>query len=216
MYDLGKARKAGKTEMLGWLLWVILLSVFNPASAAEIAEPLSHFWLDGRLSIKVESFNQPAQQVSGRIVWLHRGDNDQVRVFSPFGQILAELNGKPGWVEAHLANGRQFQAESINQLFQQGLGYPIPVESLPDWLMGRTSPSAGSNGLSSLEWDERQRPTLLIEGLWRIRYAYSADATLPSSIQVTSEEGITLRLLIDRWLTGSDALSGKEIDDLTP
>lgn len=209
-----KVGRTGRAEMLGWLLWLILLSVFNPASAAENSEPPSHFWLDSRLSIKVEQFNQPTQQVSGRMVWLHRIENNQVRIFSPFGQILAELNGKPGWVEAHLANGRQFQAESINQLFQQGLGYPIPVESLPDWLMGHTSPSLEPNGLSTLEWDERQRPTLLTEGMWRIRYTYSSDATLPSSIQVTSEEGITLRLLIDRWMTGSDALSGKEIDDL--
>jgi hypothetical protein len=61
--------------------------------------------------------------------------------------------------------------------------------------------------------DDLQRPLQLTEGVWQVRYRYQAENLSPSSILVSSEEGITLRLLIDRWTTNDEAFGESRGDE---
>jgi outer membrane biogenesis lipoprotein LolB len=191
-----------------WLFWLGLgVCGFFSRAVAEDFTDTQNFWLDARLSIKTERFGEPVQQLSGRLLWRHGLAINSIRFFSPFGQMMAELNtlsdqnGSDGLVKARLADGRQFQAASLDELALQSLGYSLPFEALPDWLVGKGSMR------SIVLRDDLHRPIQLTEGVWQVRYRYQADNQSPISIQVSSEEGITLRLLIDRWLNHDEAFA---------
>jgi outer membrane lipoprotein LolB len=164
----------------------------------------SRFWLDARISVKVERAQASGQQASARLLWLHTEKNDRVRLLSPFGPIVAELlhervSGlgiEPNRVVLKLANGKEFQAPSMDELLEQQVGYPLPFEALPEWLMAKGSARA------VLEYDELARPVVLREGLWEIRYRYDEDSRVPSNWLIESADGIELRVVPMQWLTG--------------
>ena len=184
-------------------------SLTPPPVSAHLPPPslptFQRFWLDARLSIHVERYNQAAQQASGQLLWRHLEGGDQIRVLSPLGQIMAELRSGPDGVVATLANGRQFQATTLNELVAQSLGYALPLESLSDWLAGRGSARA------TVVRDDQQRPVALQDGLWRVSYRYAEGSVLPSSLTVDSEAGIHLRVLVNRWVMGKEA--GEDAND---
>ena len=187
------------------VVWLAFL--FTACATVQMSQQgngnLQRFFLDARLSIKLERADETPQFVSGQLLWQHDGakQQDSLQILSPFGHTLAALNRQAGLAEVTLANGRQFQAESLKALAAQGLGYELPFDALPDWLKGSGSPRAVTS------FDAFQRPAQLDDGIWHVRYTYPdnhADS-LPSILQISSDEGLSLRIMVDRWLTGASA-----------
>jgi outer membrane lipoprotein LolB len=57
---------------------------------------------------------------------------------SPFGQTLANARRLPdGTASLRLSDGRTLTASSLDALLEQAIGWPLPVERLPDWLDDR-------------------------------------------------------------------------------
>lgn len=57
---------------------------------------------------------------------------------SPFGQVLASGTRQPdGRSTLLLADGRTLQAPTLDAVLELALGWPLPIERLPDWLDDR-------------------------------------------------------------------------------
>lgn len=161
---------------------------------------LQQFVLEARLAVRVQRPDETPQNASGQLAWRHEGQRgrDHLQIFSPFGHTLADLRKQPGQVVLKLANGRQFESDSLKSLARDGLGYGLPFDDLPAWLEGRGSAQV------VVSRDAQGRPGELTDAPWTVRYTYPDEQpdSLPSRMELHSTEGLDLTLRVDRWLTG--------------
>lgn len=189
------------------LCYLALISACANRPAPDIASNgmRDFFWLSARFSVSLDRPNDAPQAVSGQLDWWHDSpeQRDRIDIVSPFGQTLAKLRGTGKNVFLELANGRQFQASTLAELAQQGLGQPMPFARIPDWLEGIAPAHA------SVSRDAFGRLLSLYDGVWEVRYEYADShatnkppASIPQTLAAKSSDGMTLKLRIDRWRTG--------------
>ncbi len=150
------------------------------------------FALDGRFSL-----THDAERHAGRLAWLRRGATDELRIYSPFGQTVAEIVVDARRARLSAADGQVREAADAEGLLREVLGYPLPLADLAAWVLAR--PRSGAQVVA----DAQGRPQQVVEGGWEIFYDYddaAADA-LPSRLIVTRDGGPELRLRIEEWRT---------------
>lgn len=209
----GKRVGQASQNYLFGLFWLLLVACISPALAqSEVSDPVApataKFWLDARLSVKVVRYDQSPQQASGQLLWLHDDAYDRLRLLSPFGQTLAELIRQFNVVEARLSDGRVVQAATLSELVQQSVGFALPFDTLADWLTGTVGETSTQ---VTVVHDAYQRPVFLQDGVWQVRYEYSTSSAWPSSLAIESEDGVSLRLRVNRWVHGEEVT-----DELMP
>lgn len=182
------------------LLWLALIAltggcatVTPPASLPEPAlrAVASSFALSGRLSA-----NDRDRAATGRLEWEHAPDADVWLVFSPLGQIVAQLVAGPDGATLRTADGRKLQRPSAELLLPELLGMPAPVDGLAYWV--QAAPRAGASVLAR---DAIGRPARISDSGWIIDYAeYASPApdAMPRRIDAVWGEA-RIRLVIDAW-----------------
>lgn len=157
-------------------------------------EPVQHFKLDGRLSVKTDS-----QRMSGSIRWRRLAEEETLLLSGPLGQGAAEIRRWDGSVTLTSADGTVVTETSDERLMEQALGLRLPLDGLVWWLSALPRPeasyhaSAGADGhVASLDQDG-----------WHIeysRYQERAGRWLPGRIFASRGE-IEFRLVVDAWET---------------
>lgn len=187
-------------RLLPWLVCGLLAACASGMRVPERldAQPVHSFQIEARFSVRLLGEIQPpeiGQGGSGRLLWRHAPAADTLIFSTPLGQILAELRRTAAGASLRLASGEERRAKDVGALLQGVLAYPLPVNELPDWLLGRPAPSG------HLQADAQGRPQQLIENGWVIEYAYddAASSTLPSRLVVRREGELELRLRIEEW-----------------
>lgn len=146
------------------------------------------FALNGRVAVRYGT-----DAVSGQIFWRHTNDGDELLITSALGQGVARLVRSGGNVQLTTKDGRQYHAADAESLTEDVLGWRLPLNGLPDWVLGR----AGTGGPAELDRDSSGRLRELRQNDWKIEYqAYEGDR--PSRLRL-SREDIEIRLVIDRW-----------------
>ena len=168
------------------------------APEGEIRETVRNFEIDARFSLRLDanaSQTEPGQGASGRLVWRHDGESDRIVFSSPLGQGLAELSSTASGARLRLASGEERQARDAATLLKGFWVYPLPVDQVAQWLLGRFG-SAGS-----LLRDTEGRPSRWAGAGWEIDYAYEDEAAgaLPSRLTVRRVGEFELRLRIEEW-----------------
>lgn len=159
--------------------------------------------LGGRLSVRYPQDGKP-QSVQGKFLWSQQRDSTTIELYSPLGQTLARIAIEPGRAILEAARGSSRSATTADELTEQTLGWPLPVNGLRYWLQGfvrsgeRTLVAATPDGTDSFRSDG-----------WRIRVAswqQAGHAALPKRIDLEREDiaggEIALRLVIDEWRNG--------------
>ena len=84
-----------------------------------------------------------------------------IELTSPFGQTIATGERAPdGASTLRLADGRTVRAPSLDGVLERALGWPLPIERLPDWLDDRFE--------SVTARDTQGRVTAALDSGWRI------------------------------------------------
>jgi outer membrane lipoprotein LolB len=159
------------------------------ASLADIRQ----FSLQGRIGVQTEG-----KGFSGGTHWQHDNAGDNIALFSPLGSQIASIKTTADGVELVTSDGKSFSAKDAETLTQQNLGWGLPMQGLPDWVLGR--PAAGSNASDSI-WDSAGRLTKLKQDGWEIEYAEYVEASgqqLPGKINLRNPK-LYLKLIIERW-----------------
>jgi outer membrane biogenesis lipoprotein LolB len=98
----------------------------------------------GRFSVRLVSGDPAGKQeaADGRFeltsVPAAGGRRLDLELISPFGQTMATAHRQPdGAAMLALADGRTLRAGSLDALLERALGWPLPIEQLPDWLDDR-------------------------------------------------------------------------------
>ena len=159
-------------------------SAFPPRSA------VTDFSLEARFSVTSDG-----ERHSGRLSWRHGADRDELRLSSPFGQVIAEILVDRQKAQLVTSDRRVFEAPDAQQLTREVLGYSLPISQLSDWVLGRQREG------DRVELDALKRPLRMEAGSWQIDYEYDqavADA-VPGLLLINRPGGPELRLRIEEW-----------------
>ena len=111
----------------------------SPQAAGESRPVASDSW-SGRLSLQVDS--DPPRQYSAAFELGGNARAGELRLTSPFGQVLAQVQWQQG--QALLQRGDQSQVyPDLDTLTTELVGARVPVTALFDWLQGRATDADG-------------------------------------------------------------------------
>ena len=156
---------------------VVLAAAFLAACAqVEIKPPEGplEFSLAGRIAARYRS-----EAFTGNIAWRHAKTGDELLITTPTGQGVAQIVRQGDAVLLKTAEPREYRAADSESLTERVLGFPVPIEGLAEWVLGKPAPQLESRGwrVEYQEYDEQRRPR-------RMRLTY---------------QGIELRLAISQW-----------------
>lgn len=83
----------------------------------------------------------PKDSWSAAMRWQQHGTRYGVRLSTPFGQGIVDLQGKPGLVVLRTAQGKTYAAPDPGRLLQQVTGWRLPMAGLRWWVMGAADPA---------------------------------------------------------------------------
>lgn len=162
-----------------------------PGELPDSNAAITDFSLDGRVAVKVES-----RGYSANLKWRHAGRTDSLRLLSPVGTAIAQLDADASGATLVTADRKVHRSGNVQDLTREVLGWDLPLEGLQHWVLGRTDPALP---VESEERDARGRLLKFGQNGWRVSYqAYAGDGVLPARMTLL-HEGLNLRLVIDRW-----------------
>lgn len=151
------------------------------------------FGIQGRIGVQANG-----KGFSGSTSWRHTEEIDSIAIFSPLGAQVATIDKNPESVIL-VADGKTYQADDIENLTQQHLGWRLPMAGLPDWILGRPNPRST---VTSAQWDHMGRLTRLQQDDWDIefnQYVAASGYQLPQKIALRSK-GLNIKLVVERWV----------------
>ncbi|HEY0664701.1 MAG TPA: lipoprotein insertase outer membrane protein LolB [Gallionella sp.] len=175
------------------IIWLGLLGgcAMLPAPPAPVAPPaqpeIVPFAMNGRVSI-----SQRGEWHSAGLRWTHLAGSDEILLLAPLGQTAARVYRDNGNASLD-SDGRHYQADDVETLMEQVLGWHLPLGGLHHWVLGM----ADAGRPAQIERDESGRIAVLSQDGWEVRYLRYAD-TLPARLQLTHED-LRVLLLIDEW-----------------
>jgi len=169
-------------------------------------QAISDFFIHGRMAVQYDGHGY-----SGQIQWRKQDQQQHIALISPLGNSIAEIDLDAQQVTLTQSDGKQYQAQDIEMLTQQILGWPLPAKQLNDWIVGRTGPGL----ISEPRWDAQGRLLSFKQADWTVEYSdYLAqdlfattmpEAQIPSSpvdlpVKLTLRHPkMYLRLIVDEW-----------------
>lgn len=179
------------------LLALLLLAgcASTPRQPPPARGQLENFSLEARFALRVNTPDGAAQNSGGRLSWLQKSGKGRILLSNPLGFALAEIESEPGHASLRATSGEIRQSDNPDSLIEEITGQRLPVQRLPDWLLGR----AGSE--AKISHDLSGRPQHLEEAGWAVDYHYDSDGAeaLPSRLTISRGSDIELRLRIEEW-----------------
>ena len=158
-----------------------------PASSAGI----DTFSLSGRVAVKLEQ-----RGYSARLNWRHVAGGDRLRLLSPVGSVIAELEADASGAMLITGDKKVYRSGDVQALTREVLGWDLPLDGLQHWVVGRAEPVLP---VQAEERDTLGRLTRLTQSNWHISYlAYVGESALPARMALAYDT-LSLRLIIDRW-----------------
>ncbi len=182
------------------LLWLLALGgcALSPVTPASISRPDQSesrpFALNGRVAITHNGTHH-----SAGLRWVHQSASDELLLQGPLGQTGARVYRDAQG--ATLGDGSKlYQAENVETLMQEVLGWHLPLNGLHQWVLGLAAHDDVQSD-AQIERDALGRISLLRQSGWEVRYQRYADDradSLPTRLQL-SRDNLQVRLIIDEW-----------------
>lgn len=164
--------------------------------------------LIGRLAV-----NARQHRFSGGIRWQHTGSSDEIYLFSPLGQMVAEIFRDQAGVRLITSEPAIYQAQNAEYLTSQVLGWELPLAGMQFWVRGTHFPGT----VAEKDLDKNKRTLAIRQDGWRIVYQdyYLAQGDAPALPRLLefSRMDVKIKLIIDQWQGEKkrDAITGKEL-----
>ncbi|POZ61090.1 lipoprotein insertase outer membrane protein LolB [Chromobacterium alticapitis] len=154
-----------------------------PASASTPVD--APFTASGRLSASLDGKGHVAN-----FDWRHQPPCDEVAINSPLGNTVAKVL-RDGDGVTLLADGKRWQADDVESLTQQVMGWPLPLSNLAWWIRGLPAPGLPSHAAEDGSLEQQG---------WRIRFVRDADgdAGHPKRVEM-QREGLTVKVVVQSW-----------------
>lgn len=165
----------------------------EPAADAQTV-PAADFNLLGRISIQDQN-----QSFSGSFRWQHLAISDEILLFTPLGQAVAEITKDQSGVRLITSKLEAFYANDVESLTEEVLGWRLPLNGLQYWIQGIHSPTTSAEK----DLDNKDQVAVIRQDGWKIHYSsYTAtqlnQPSLPRVLYLTYEN-LRIRLVVDDW-----------------
>ncbi|MFO7579182.1 MAG: lipoprotein insertase outer membrane protein LolB [Nitrosomonas halophila] len=152
------------------------------------------FMLVGRLAVKTDQ-----QKFSGSVRWRHTAHEDEIYLFSPLGQVVAEIYRDRTGVRLTTSEPAIYRAATAEQLTAQVLGWELPLAGLRYWVRGRHFPMT----VAEKDTDRDHRTVAIRQDGWQIAYLdyypeQAAQSALPRLLEFTRAD-MKMKLVVDQW-----------------
>lgn len=148
--------------------------------------------LEARLGVRDGSSSDTAH-----LSWNGDFAHQHVEILSPLGSVVAVLEHDPLHSRMTLSDGRVLEAADPSSLSNDALGYTLPLEGLPWWLLGQAQPGSAAipvrDGAGVL-LQQQQSGWLICYDHWR----KVGDVSLPGQVKLTRGP-LEMRWVIDQW-----------------
>ncbi len=116
------------------------------------------------------------------------------------GAIVAKLNQTPQGATLLADDGKTYRSKNAEQLLQSQTGVKMPINGMPYWVRGISSPHYK---LDKLVLDNQGRPKLIQQAGWLIKYpGYQGSGimALPRKISFKrAKDNVSVKLVAKRW-----------------
>jgi len=168
--------------------------VADPAAAwqarnAKLAT-LETWRLEGRIGVVTEEDGG-----SATLHWQQSPQSYEIELFGPFGSGRVRLYGNDTTAVLETSEGEALYAGSAEALFEQGLGWPVPVEPLRRWVLGL------SDANDAFELDRQGRLATLTHDRWQVNFLAYRDVEgfdLPRKLAMHTD-GLNIKLVVHEW-----------------
>lgn len=147
------------------------------------------------------SLDDGDQGGSGRLQWDVLARSSELDFHGAMGRGAWHLSIGPERVILKEANGEQRTATSVNDLIQERIGWPLPVDALQWWVRGLAAPG----DVDAEQFDSGGLLIYLQQFGWSIeinRYKSFAGLELPIRLDAR-RDNFRVKLAIGRWHMGS-------------
>ncbi len=161
--------------------------------AAKLAA-ISEWSLVGRISL-----DDGDHGGSGRLQWDVEPGNSELNFHGAMGRGAWHLQIGPHGATLKEANGAEQTAAGVNDLIQDRMGWPIPVDALHWWVRGLAAPGAAEDE----RFDQQGLLLSLDQFGWSVdfnRYVSFAGVVLPTRLDAR-RDNYRVKLAISRWRT---------------
>ena len=158
-------------------------------------EVIANFDLVGRVSVKADKHG-----FSGGVRWQHTEISDQIMLFSPLGQTVAQIEQGPEGVSLITSEPETYYASNVENLTEDVLGWRLPLSGLQFWVQGTHFPFT----VSEKDLDRNGRTVAIRQNGWKITYLDYFSQLIPAynhlpRVLELSRTDLKLKLVIDSW-----------------
>lgn len=153
--------------------------------------------LDGRFG-----FTRKKQGFTASLAWNQAPGRYSLSLTGPLDQDIAHLEGEGGHHRITVTGRGHFESDNVEDLLDEAIGYPLPLDKLRYWVRGLPDPSA--TDVRTL--DAQGRLSKLEDDGWTVeflRYTRIGDTELPARIN-----------LENRWFTLKFAILDWQLDEV--
>lgn len=168
--------------------------VADPAAAWEARNlklaTLDAWRLVGRIGVVTEE-----KGGSATLHWRQLPQRYEIDLFGPFGTGLVRLYGNDEAAVLETPDGEALYAGSAAVLFEQGLGWPVPIGPLRRWVLGLSDTN------DAYELDPQGRLATLTHDEWQVNFLAYGDVDgfdLPRKLYMRTE-GLGIKLVVHEW-----------------
>lgn len=166
---------------------------YNRAKLDQQLLALDRFSVKGVIGI---IYNQKAD--SANFSYSQKGDDFDIRLYGPLGIGSVQIIGNDNKVTLIDNKGNETQADNVQNLMMQQLGWFVPIDGLKYWIRGVSISDQDSN----LELNDNNLAKAIIETGWDIKYEnYSlidVKYPLPNKMKM-SRADLTIKIVIKSW-----------------
>lgn len=159
-------------------------------------ETVTNFGLIGRVLVRADR-----RGFSGGVHWQHSDISDEILLFSPLGQTVAQIDRDAEGVRLVTSEQKTYYANSVEDLTEEVLGWRLPLSGLRFWVLGTHFPFT----MSEKDLDRSGRTVAIRQNGWKITYldyfsqhVATTHSHLPRVLEL-SRVDLILRLVIDNW-----------------
>ena len=159
---------------------------------AEMIRTVSEWGLVGKISL-----DDGDQGGSGRLQWDAQPEKSTLDFHGAMGRGAWHLQISPQGAVLREANGDEQSAPGVNELIQDRMGWPIPVDALQWWVRGLAAPGVIENEV----FDAEGLLLSLDQFGWRVdfnRYEVIDGLSLPKRLNA-HRDNYRVKLAISRW-----------------
>lgn len=172
---------------------VVTTIVTEPAANTQNGSA-ADFNILGRISIQDEK-----QSFSGSFRWQHLATSDEILLFAPLGQAVAEITKDDEGVRLITSKLEAFYAADVESLTQEILGWRMPINGLQYWIQGTHSPVTAAEK----DLDNKNRIVAIRQDGWHIHYnsftpVQINSIPLPKVLNLVYQN-LRIKLVVDDW-----------------